>query len=70
MAKVPKAIPLPGEKVDRATGLWFQNTGSDRFLRSPLIGFRTQHGTGPEDPDRRALCSRPSDSVSQIVDSD
>jgi tetratricopeptide (TPR) repeat protein len=37
VAKVPKAIPLPGEKVDRATGLWFQNTGSGRFLRSPLI---------------------------------
>jgi tetratricopeptide (TPR) repeat protein/energy-coupling factor transporter ATP-binding protein EcfA2 len=38
VAKVPKAIPLPGEKVERAKGLWFQDTGSGRFLLSPLIG--------------------------------
>lgn len=37
VAKVPKAIPLPGEKVSRATGLWLQDTGNGRFLRSPLI---------------------------------
>ncbi len=37
IAKVPKAIPLPGEKVDRAAGLWFQDTGNGRFLNSPLI---------------------------------
>ncbi len=37
VAKVPKAIPLPGEKVDRAAGLWFQDTGNGRFLNSPLI---------------------------------
>jgi tetratricopeptide (TPR) repeat protein len=37
VAKVSKAIPLPGEKVDRAAGLWFQEVGSGRFLNSPLI---------------------------------
>ncbi|WP_142988207.1 ATP-binding protein [Granulicella rosea] len=37
VAKVPKAVPLPGEKVDRAAGLWFQEIGSGRFLTSPLI---------------------------------
>jgi PAS domain-containing protein len=37
VAKVPKAIPLPGEKVDRAAGLWFQKIGNGRFLNSPLI---------------------------------
>ncbi len=37
VAKVPRAIPLPGEKVDRAAGLWFQEIGNGRFLYSPLI---------------------------------
>jgi hypothetical protein len=37
VARVPKAIPLPGEKVDRAAGLWFQEIGNGRFLYSPLI---------------------------------
>jgi len=37
VARVPKAIPLPGEKVQRATGLWLQEVGNGRFLRSPLI---------------------------------
>ena len=37
VAKVPKAIPLPGEKINRATGLWLQDTGNGRFLCSPLI---------------------------------
>jgi len=37
VARVRQAIPLPGEKVRRATGLWLQQVGSDRYLRSPLI---------------------------------
>ena len=37
VARVRKAIPLPGEKVQRATGLWLQQVGSGRYLRSPLI---------------------------------
>lgn len=37
VARVPKAISLPGEKVDRAAGLWFQEIGNGRFLNSPLI---------------------------------
>lgn len=37
VARVPKAIRLPGEKVQRATGLWLQQVGKGRYLRSPLI---------------------------------
>jgi hypothetical protein len=37
VARVPKAIALPGEKVQRATGLWLQDVGNGHFLRSPLI---------------------------------
>lgn len=37
VARVRKTIPLPGEKVQRATGLWLQQVGSGRYLRSPLI---------------------------------
>jgi tetratricopeptide (TPR) repeat protein len=37
VARVPKAIRLPGEKVQRATGLWLQHVGGGRYLRSPLI---------------------------------
>jgi hypothetical protein len=37
VARVPKAIRLPGEKVQRATGLWLQQVGQSRYLRSPLI---------------------------------
>ncbi|HWY59759.1 MAG TPA: hypothetical protein VNZ03_35175 [Terriglobales bacterium] len=37
VARVPRSIPLPGEKVQRASGIWLQPLGSDRFLRSPLI---------------------------------
>lgn len=37
VARVPRPIPLPGEKVQRASGIWLQPIGSDRFLRSPLI---------------------------------
>ena len=37
VALVPKAISLPGEKVQRATGLWLQQVGDGRYLRSPLL---------------------------------
>jgi hypothetical protein len=37
VARVPKTIRLPGEKVQRATGLWLQHVGQGRYLRSPLI---------------------------------
>ena len=38
VARVPRAIPLPGEIVKRATGVWFQQIGPDRYLYSPLLG--------------------------------
>ncbi|MGB7591339.1 MAG: hypothetical protein WCD04_19345 [Terriglobia bacterium] len=37
VARVPEAIPLPGEKVQRLTGLWLQQVGRQRYVRSPLI---------------------------------
>ena len=37
VALVRKVIPLPGEKVQRMTGLWLQQVGKGRCLRSPLI---------------------------------
>lgn len=37
VARVRKSIPLPGEKVQRATGLWLQQVGQGRYLRSPLL---------------------------------
>jgi tetratricopeptide (TPR) repeat protein len=37
VARVPKSIPLPGEKVARATGVWLQRTNEGRYTRSPLI---------------------------------
>ena len=37
VARVPRTIRLPGEKVGRATGLWLQQVGQGRYLRSPLI---------------------------------
>ena len=37
VARVPKAIRLPGEKVQRATGVWLQQVGQGRYLRSPLM---------------------------------
>ena len=38
VARVPSAIPLPGEIVKRSTGVWFQQVGPDRYLYSPLLG--------------------------------
>lgn len=38
VAKVPSAIPLPGEIVKRSTGVWFQQVGPDSYLYSPLLG--------------------------------
>ena len=38
VARVPSAIPLPGEIVKRSTGVWFQQVGPDRYLCSPLLG--------------------------------
>jgi tetratricopeptide (TPR) repeat protein len=37
VARVRRAIFLPGEKIQRATGLWLQQVGHGRYLRSPLI---------------------------------
>ena len=37
VARVPEPIRLPGEKVQRSTGVWLQQIGRDRYLRSPLI---------------------------------
>lgn len=48
VAKVPKAIPLPGEKVDRSTGLWIQDTGSGHFLCSPLINSELSVALDPK----------------------
>ncbi len=48
VARVPKAIPLPGEKVRRATGLWLQQVGSGRYLRSPLITLDVADALDPE----------------------
>lgn len=38
VARVPGAIPLPGEIIKRATGVWLQQVGPDRYLYSPLLG--------------------------------
>jgi hypothetical protein len=51
VARVRKAISLPGEKVQRATGLWLQQVGKGRYLRSPLI---TAHLADSLDPVTRA----------------
>jgi hypothetical protein len=48
VARVRKAIPLPGEKVQRATGLWLQQVGNGRYLRSPLITARLADSLDPE----------------------
>jgi tetratricopeptide (TPR) repeat protein len=37
VARVPRAIPLPGEKVQRSMGVWLQQIGTGSYLRSPLI---------------------------------
>ncbi len=37
VARVPKAIPLPGEKVQRSSGVWLQKISNGSYLRSPLI---------------------------------
>jgi tetratricopeptide (TPR) repeat protein len=37
VARVPARIPLVGEKVIRATGVWLQKNSDGRFTRSPLI---------------------------------
>jgi tetratricopeptide (TPR) repeat protein/energy-coupling factor transporter ATP-binding protein EcfA2 len=47
VARVPKAILLPGEKVDRAAGLWFQEIGNGHFLRSPLISSELSAALDP-----------------------
>lgn len=48
VARVRNAIPLPGEKVQRATGLWLQQVGADRYLRSPLITSSLADALDPE----------------------
>ena len=50
VARVPKAIPLPGEKVQRSTGVWLQEIGRGSYLRSPLI---TSALAGSLDPKTR-----------------
>jgi tetratricopeptide (TPR) repeat protein len=37
VARIRKSIPLPGEKVTRATGVWLQRINEGRYTRSPLI---------------------------------
>lgn len=37
VARVPQRIPLVGEKIVRATGVWLQKNSDGRFTRSPLI---------------------------------
>jgi len=47
VAKVPSAIPLPGEIVQRATGVWLQRVGHDQYLCSPLITARLAESLDP-----------------------
>jgi hypothetical protein len=47
VARVPKQIPLPGEKVQRLTGLWLQQVGRQRYVRSPLITSRLADSLDP-----------------------
>lgn len=37
VARIRKSIPLPGEKVARATGVWLQRISEGSYTRSPLI---------------------------------
>jgi tetratricopeptide (TPR) repeat protein len=48
VARVPRTIPLPGEKVQRARGIWLQPLGSDRYLRSPLITAKLGSSLDPK----------------------
>ena len=48
VARVPRPIPLPGEKVQRASGIWLQPLGSDRYLRSPLITAKLGSSLDPD----------------------
>lgn len=47
VAKVPSAIPLPGEIVRRTTGVWLQRVGHDQYLCSPLITARLAESLDP-----------------------
>ena len=47
VARVPSAIPLPGEVVKRVTGVWFQQVGPDHYLYSPLLGPTLADGSIP-----------------------
>ena len=47
VAKVPSAIALPGEIVQRATGVWLQRIGHDQYLCSPLITARLAETLDP-----------------------
>jgi hypothetical protein len=48
VARVPNAIPLPGEKVQRSTGVWLQQIGNGKYLRSPLITSALANSLDPE----------------------
>ena len=48
IASVPAVIRLPAEKVRHSTGLWLQQVGSGRYLRSPLISARLAEALNPE----------------------
>ena len=48
VARVPRPISLPGEKVQRASGIWLQPLGSDRYLRSPLISAKLGSSLDPK----------------------
>jgi hypothetical protein len=48
VARVAPAISMPGEKVQRATGLWLQRMGTDRYVRSPLVTSEVAEALDPE----------------------
>jgi hypothetical protein len=47
VARVRTRIPLVGEKVIRATGVWLQKNSDGRFTRSPLITASMAHALDP-----------------------
>ncbi len=48
VARVPKTIPLPGEKVKRSTGVWLQQIANEQYLRSPLITSALAESLDPD----------------------
>ncbi|MEZ2346415.1 ATP-binding protein [Terriglobus sp. RCC_193] len=48
VARVPQGIPLVGEKIARATGVWLQKNSDGRFTRSPLITAASADALDPK----------------------